>query len=370
MNTTLIVMLGVAAVAVVLAATRRPKMTEPESGDDPIVSGDFELVPESVSEARARRAMPKAASEDARALLVPPSLASEVGDHDDNYPPDRAVDWVVDVAFPLGTVLSGRQVQGFVDQEFLRSIDGAMIHGLCSTTGKWTYVGAGGAPEPYSRIALAKSLTRSTEAGDEPLDAGSLRHMFNSVRDLFTSLGGTVVSTDESPEQAAARSERLVQLKRHCGQEVAVMLRAPRGKQFDGRHIWDLMLSLGLHWGDMDLFHWGNPTESGHDTFCSWSRAAVRAPPTPSHPRSQSQSQPDSQRRLQGRGECGNGPAGTALRLLPGLTRTGREGRAGQGHSGQEDRLGHSAAVEERRALGSRETDDAGDIASGFECDC
>ena len=29
---------------------------------------------------------------------------------------------------------------------------------------------------------------------------------------------------------------------------------------FKGREIWDKMRSLGLHWGDMDLFHWENPS--------------------------------------------------------------------------------------------------------------
>jgi Transposase len=120
--------------------------------------------------------------------------------------------------------------------------------------------------------------------------------------------------------------------------------------------------SLAVRWpGRGDTIEFGSGDRRG---------PTAQTPAPPSHPRSESQSQPDPQRRLQGRGECGDGTTGTALRLLPGLARTGREGRAGQGHPGQEDRLGHSAAVEERRALGSREIDDASDIASGFERDC
>ena len=37
-------------------------------------------------------------------------------------------------------------------------------------------------------------------------------------------------------------------------------------KSFEGTEIWDKMRSLGLHWGDMDLFHWENPnSDAGGD---------------------------------------------------------------------------------------------------------
>ncbi len=33
-----------------------------------------------------------------------------------------------------------------------------------------------------------------------------------------------------------------------------------RGTPFPARAVWRALYSLGLHWGDLDLFHWGSPT--------------------------------------------------------------------------------------------------------------
>ena len=39
--------------------------------------------------------------------------------------------------------------------------------------------------------------------------------------------------------------------------------------KYEGRDIWDVMLCLGLRWGDMDVFHWVNPSGLGDDYFFS-----------------------------------------------------------------------------------------------------
>ncbi|MBL8818735.1 MAG: hypothetical protein JNL58_22090 [Planctomyces sp.] len=52
-------------------------------------------------------------------------------------------------------------------------------------------------------------------------------------------------------------------------QTVAFYLVANDGNNFQGRDIWDVMLCLGLNWGDMDCFHWTNPGGTGDDSFFS-----------------------------------------------------------------------------------------------------
>ena len=52
-----------------------------------------------------------------------------------------------------------------------------------------------------------------------------------------------------------------------CNRDVTVVLVAPRDETFGGRDIWDVMLCLGLEWGDMDIFHWQNPNRSKGDDF-------------------------------------------------------------------------------------------------------
>jgi len=123
--------------SVIIAIWLRIKRRKSANHEARIVVGDAELVPESVSKERAQRVMPKKPSEDARGLLVVPALTDPT-DRSDNYPPEAAVTWVVDVVFPKGTELSGKQVQALIDHQFLKSIDGPMTHGLCRKTGKWT----------------------------------------------------------------------------------------------------------------------------------------------------------------------------------------------------------------------------------------
>jgi cell division protein ZipA len=50
---------------------------------------------------------------------------------------------------------------------------------------------------------------------------------------------------------------------------VVVRLLAPEGPGFEGRDVWDVMLCLGLEWGDMDCFHWINDTSFGDDFLFS-----------------------------------------------------------------------------------------------------
>jgi cell division protein ZipA len=265
---TIAILIALGALFAMFASVVRRKRRTATDAEARIVIGDVELVPETVSQDRARRVMPGKPSEDARRILVVPALM-DPPDRDDNYPPDETVTWVVDVVFPEGTELSGKQVQTLIDQQLLRSIDGAMTHGLCTRTGKWTYVGAGGAPEPYGRIAIAKSLTRSVGDEERAVEATVLQHMLDTIRNRFAQMEGTIVSSTETPENASSRSKQLVRLKHLCGQQIVIALQAPFGTLFDGHKIWDVMASLGIEWGDMDLFHWRNPTESGDSYFFS-----------------------------------------------------------------------------------------------------
>lgn len=59
----------------------------------------------------------------------------------------------------------------------------------------------------------------------------------------------------------------LPKIVEECNRDVTLVLRAPDGKQFSGRQVWDVMLCLGLDYGDGDLFHWVNNSGFGDDHF-------------------------------------------------------------------------------------------------------
>jgi cell division protein ZipA len=90
-----------------------------------------------------------------------------------------------------------------------------------------------------------------------------------AVREAVRSLGVADLKASLSPEEAARRSRWLREFKARLDYSPAMILRAPQGKKFGGKDIWDVMLCLGFKWGDMDVFHWANPGGLGDDSFFS-----------------------------------------------------------------------------------------------------
>jgi cell division protein ZipA len=134
---------------------------------------------------------------------------------------------------------------------------------------RWTYVNAGGVPDLYSGLQLAWRL-RSLD-DDEPMASDRLGTYLAAARQAGQKLKATIVRPATSPENAARQSVRLLELVESCNSHPVVVLKAVSEKGFDGQVIWDVMLSLGLRWGDMDLFHWENPGIPGDDhLFSVW----------------------------------------------------------------------------------------------------
>ncbi|RFZ82900.1 hypothetical protein DYU05_12130 [Mucilaginibacter terrenus] len=51
-------------------------------------------------------------------------------------------------------------------------------------------------------------------------------------------------------------------------QDIIIVLKSDT--KFDGKKVWDVLQSVGLKWGDGDLFHWGNPNQNyGDDALFS-----------------------------------------------------------------------------------------------------
>jgi cell division protein ZipA len=66
---------------------------------------------------------------------------------------------------------------------------------------------------------------------------------------------------------AAERGQRFAEAHGDAAVDALIVLQAPARARFDGRRVWDALGALGLEWGDMDVFHWPNPTELGDDAL-------------------------------------------------------------------------------------------------------
>jgi cell division protein ZipA len=98
-----------------------------------------------------------------------------------------------------------------------------------------------------------------------------LTSFLSAVEEGAKALGAANVSPRTTPEEGARHAERLRSLLRDCDGDAVLVLQADEDRRFDGRKIWDVMYSLGLEWGNMDLFHWKNESDFGDgELFSVW----------------------------------------------------------------------------------------------------
>lgn len=226
----------------------------------------------SESQARAEAVLPSEGSEDVSYLLptfTEEELSRPTFDEDKDYLPSSKVDWVVHVDFPPMLVLRKADIGSVFDADWLNKNDRPTVFGFSPETLRWTYVYAAGVPETYSGLQIAWKMRPLDK--DRPIPKKQFESYKVGVGKAASTLRATGLRTDLSPVEAEKRSAELIELAASSAQGIEVVLQAPKGRTFDGKAIWDVMLCLGLRWGDMDLFHWENPGIPGDDhLFSVW----------------------------------------------------------------------------------------------------
>lgn len=218
--------------------------------------------PSGLSDERAYQLLPEKGSEDARHLLrYPPAGAQPVRpDSTQEYFANPRYDWIIQVqpAHPL----QRQEVVAQFEAQWPKQHQRPQLYGRSTATGRWTYLVAADSDSIFSEIALAWKLYDERTPTPRPFQASELSSFQQAVAQLAPTLAGRISSVNYSPAQAAAASQQLADFLNTNNQEALIVLKADT--LFEGRAIWDKMRSLGLHWGDMDLFHWENPdTDAG-----------------------------------------------------------------------------------------------------------
>ena len=109
---------------------------------------------------------------------------------------------------------------------------------------------------PLLAVALSWELTGLLFEGIEA--ARELGGYAASVQGRFAPLGVIIVPR-ETPATAAERATRLLAIKERFARSVEMRL-LTSGRAFPARSVWRAAYALGLTWGDMDLFHWHEPS--------------------------------------------------------------------------------------------------------------
>ena len=231
----------------------------------------FLIQPQSVTAARAKKTgLPSTGSEDVSRLLVPPAAERSRGNVvKSDYRPDAAIDWIIDVEYDGDPVFEANRIREIFDRAWRKSHGEPTVYGWSPEIARWTYLDSGDAPKNFSKLTFGWSLHDSVSESPVPLDADNLAQFQSSVDQLSKWLGNAHIRANRSPAAAAKLSQEIGQLVQECNRDVTVVLVAPRGKSYAGRDVWDVMLSLGLRWGDMDLFHWRNDSGEGDDAYFS-----------------------------------------------------------------------------------------------------
>lgn len=247
---------------------RRRRGTRPEVKSGSVLD-DYFVAPASESSARAARVLPTEGSEDRRSLLERPALPErEEPEGDRDYLPNPEIDWAVRVTLSPGTIARRAETLRLLDPGWLKDHRSPEIYGRALDGGSWTYLGAAGVPEEYLELIVAWKLI-----GDQPdwraPSAATLQAYQRDVQERLSALGLAGVSAVTPPAEAVLKAAALAVLKASADQEARIVLRAPASEPYSGRAIWDVMLCLGLEWGDMDLFHWPNLSSVGGDELFS-----------------------------------------------------------------------------------------------------
>lgn len=232
--------------------------------------GDLVLTPASVSRERGAQVLGERGPSQRAALLVVPDAIrdarSGVPEEERDYGPHAEVEWTLDLVWPGPVVVTTPEL----DEAFDRRASSGPVHftlyGIPAGASRWTYVHASDAPTRWRAVAASTGLLDPTDGDAEPAGLDVLRSFEADIAARAARIRGATVSAREPAEVAVGRAGRYCAARRDASLDALVVLRA-RHDGFEGRQVWDSLTSLGLDWGDMDLFHWNNHSDVGHDSF-------------------------------------------------------------------------------------------------------
>jgi cell division protein ZipA len=131
----------------------------------------------------------------------------------------------------------------------------------------WTFVNAAGAPESFTRLKIAWSLWDAIGEKPKDISLDDLQRFNAAAEQQLSELGDFSTKIERNGEDSLAYVATLAEIVAECDQYMTLRLVAPNGKLYSGREVWDVMLCMGLEYGDGDLFHWINNSNFGDDLF-------------------------------------------------------------------------------------------------------
>jgi cell division protein ZipA len=195
-----------------------------------------------------------------------PKPAKDTGDFE--YKPDTEKDWTINIKSLQPSSFTTEQLFKIFDKDWRVNYGAADIYGYSDKRKKWTYAIVGGEPDVYSQVQVAVDLVEIYDEETSTYDTKKLEKYVAELKKKFNAFPVNL-EFDVTIEQAALRGKQLAELKKEFDIEAIILLKSD--KDFNGKLAWDVLQSVGLVWGDGDLFHWNNEENYGHDQhFSVW----------------------------------------------------------------------------------------------------
>ena len=120
-----------------------------------------------------------------------------------------------------------------------------------------TYLVAGDAPDVYEKIQVAINLLEIYNEENPTYERSKLEKYITELNRKIKAYPYPIeLELSESVDKAIEKAKQLAGLYNEFNEDEIILLRSH--KFFKGADAWNALLSVGLKWGDGDLFHWNN----------------------------------------------------------------------------------------------------------------
>lgn len=213
-----------------------------------------------------------ASSENAAHILDPTRLSyvPEISHAEEpKYKGNPDLSWIIEIFPAANGKFSREALWNIFDLDWRKTYYGFELFGRSTEDGQWTYAISGDSPEWFDQLQVTYQLVHRAQPEDMQWNASSLEKFRDALRKrLFKKFTGINIQETEDISSAIKKAQHLAALKQQFNGDKILVLKSP--SIFPGLLAWDALTSVGLEWGDGDLFHWNAGDDSLDRLFSVW----------------------------------------------------------------------------------------------------
>jgi ZipA, C-terminal FtsZ-binding domain len=257
------VIIGIIAIGLIAYFLLKPKTKTME--------GDYFISTQTQSDDRIKKLNLNSSSENNSNILDESKLSfpNIIREKKTEYKSDPEKEWLINIIQTNGENFKKEELGKIFDLDWRKNFT-STVYGVSTADNLWTYVFAGGTPEIYSKIQIGIDVQEVYNQEPISFEPTKLERYISELNKRIEKYPTKLrIENVETVSSAITKAKKLLELYHEFDLEATVILKSDT--KFKGSLAWDALQSVGLHWGDGDLFHWANNNEYGHDQhFSVW----------------------------------------------------------------------------------------------------